>query len=50
MVEPSHHSGADFDQSDHRAKHAGPRPMGFLPRQDHRSRSCIEDKGYIWRC
>jgi hypothetical protein len=50
MVEPPHHSGSDFDQSDHRAKHAGPRPTGFLPRKDRRSRSHPENKGYLRRC
>jgi hypothetical protein len=31
MVEPPHHSGSNFDQSDHRAKHAGPQPIDFYP-------------------
>jgi hypothetical protein len=49
MVEPPHHSGFDFDQSDHMAKHARPRPTGFLSRKDRRSRPHPEDKGYLWR-
>jgi hypothetical protein len=50
VVEPLHHSGSDINQSDHRAKHARPRPTGFLPQKDHGSRSRPEDKGYLWRC
>jgi hypothetical protein len=50
MVDPSHHSGSYFDQSDHKAKHVGPQPTGFLPRQDRESCSFVEDKGYVWRC
>jgi hypothetical protein len=50
MVESSHHSGFDFDQLNHRAKHVGSRPTGFLPRKVRRSRSCPEDKGYVRRC
>jgi hypothetical protein len=50
MVEPPHHSGSNFDQLDHRAKHGRPRPTRLLPWEDRRLRSCTEDKGYIWRC
>jgi hypothetical protein len=50
MVELSHHSGSDIDQSDHRAKHARPRPTRFLPWKDCRSRYHPEDKGYLWGC
>jgi hypothetical protein len=50
VVESLHHSGSDIDQSDHRTKHARPRPTRFLPWKDRGSRSCPEDKGYLRRC
>jgi hypothetical protein len=43
MVEPSHHCGSDLDQLDHRAEHAGPRPIGFLPWKDLRPSISAED-------
>jgi hypothetical protein len=49
MVEPSHYSGSDIDQLDHRAKHARPRPIGFLLQKDYESRSRPKDKGYLRR-
>jgi hypothetical protein len=50
MVGPPHHCGSDSDQSDHRAKHAGPQPIGVLPWKDRRSCSLPTNKGHIWRC
>jgi hypothetical protein len=45
MVEPPHHSGSDFDQSDHRVKHAGPDPQDFYPGKtaDHALAQKIKD-------